>query len=394
MQHKIDAIDYPCTHQYTLEGLEPIGHLKKRLDMMPGDFFEGDSFLDIGCNKGFFSLKAKQSCKYVEAIDNTPEYVVLCRDLGINTKQVSFRQYNPDRMFDRIMIGNVLHYMYRECGTWDFIIKLAAITTIKGLVLIEAPTGMECKDMKGVFSKELEKGFNHDTFMNEMSKFFTLKTISNSPSPDRYIMLFERKQEPYTTYEVMARNTIGKIVKESDESIVYNHNNETIVKIQGNNSVKDQIRFFITSHSPISNGVKTWIYDQDGFVGWTEKYEDKKPLRYFKRQEECWQQICRHNVFLARLGYTDIDTATLNFFDDLTMFDKGGICHVEDLHRLCVDDIDSGWYFTMLKNSYNIPLDLKMIQKALKTRDSFEIEKMYSSFLKPKIKQSRWRLFK
>ena len=364
------------------------------MKIIPLSFFEGDSFLDIGSNKGFFSLFAKKTCRYVEAIDNVPEYVVLCKNLGINTTYASFRQYNPSQKFDRIMIGNVMHYMYRECGGWEFIIKLAAISN--GLVLIEAPTGMECNDMKGVFPKELEKNFNHSLFMEKMGEFFNVVLIANSPSPDRYIMLFERKQ--VAQYH-LDKNDLSdwKILKKGDESVVYRLKNYVIKIITKPHTVKDEIQIFIASHSPISNGFKEMIYDQNGFAGWTEEYSEQRILRYFKKQDEVWQQVCRHNVFLAKLGYTDIDVATINFFIDFTLFDKGGIRHVEDMSEDLIKNLETGFYFSMLRNSYNIPINLKKIHKTLNTRDSFKIQKMYEDmivFKSTKISLGLGRFFK
>ncbi len=350
-QERIDSIAYPCTHEYILDPLEPTGHLKRRVDLMPKEFFTGSRFLDIGSNKGFFSLFAKKNNMEVDAIDIIPEYVDLCNDLGINTILTSFRDFNPDKRYDRIMAGNVLHYMFRECDGWEFICKLAAIST--GLVLIEAPLGMECGDMKGVLKPELESKYNKKSFMKEMEKYFKLTSISPSPSPDRYIMLFERKN---VEIRKVKDNTI-EIFKKSD-----------------GNTEKDIIRILVASMSPISNGLLALTYKNNTFIGWIEEISKTRILLYKEKQNEVFNKICEHNIFLAKLGYTDVDNATINFFENLRLFDKGGVYHIKDVKQ---EWIEKDKHFTiMTKNSYD-DIDIDKILKALNTRDSNKIQKCY-----------------
>ncbi len=374
-QEEIDAIDYPPTHQYNLERLEPVGALRKRMRLIPNQIFNGKRFLDIGCNKGFFSLLAKKRCMEVEAIDNQDSYVRLCKNLGINTQLSTFREYNPDKKYDRIMMGNVMHYMYRECGDWSFIIKLAAISS--GLVLIEAPTGMNCKIMKDAIPKHLRKNFNDEAFRNAMKPFFILKSISNSPSQGRYIMLFERIKEPTVAFAI--HDGIS-IIKQDGESTVY-QSKDNIIKIQNNHSEKDEIRIFIASHSPISNGIKSLVYNYGKYQGWVEEKSDQKKLKPYTNQEHIFQKLCIHNIYLAKLGYTEVDMAVSNFWPDLQMYDKGGIRHVQDVDPLAYTDLKTGWFFTMFRNQFNIPIDFEKIQKGLKTHNSLEIQKMYEEFI-------------
>ncbi len=374
-QAEIDKLDYPPTHQYNLERLEPLGALKKRMRLIPYQIFNGKRFLDIGCNKGFFSLVAKQGCEIVEAIDNNRDYVNLCKKLGINVQLSTFREFNPDKKYDRIMMGNVMHYMYRECGDWSFIIKLAAISS--GLVLIEAPTGMNCKLMKDAIPKHLRKNFNNDMFMESMNRFFTLKSISNSPSQGRYIMLFERIQEPTVAFAI--HDGIS-IIKQDKESTVYK-SKDNIIKIQNNHTEKDEIRIFIASHSPISNGIKSLVYNYGNYQGWTEEISDQIKLKPYTNQEQVFQKLCIHNVYLAKLGYTEVDMSVSNFWPDMVFYDKGGIRHVTDVDPLSYNDINTGWFFTMFRNQFNIPIDFESIQLSLKTRSSFKIQKMYEGFI-------------
>ncbi len=43
-QAEIDSIDYPPTHQYNLEKLEPLGSLRRRMRLIPNQIFYGKRF--------------------------------------------------------------------------------------------------------------------------------------------------------------------------------------------------------------------------------------------------------------------------------------------------------------------------------------------------------------
>ena len=381
-QDEIDSIEYPPTHEYDLETLTPKGVLAKRMKLYPQSFFKGDSFLDIGCNKGFFSLLAKQGCRKVKGIDYDPKCIDLCKKLGLDVELGTFRDYNPTEKFDRIFMGNIMHYMYRECEGWEFIIKLAAISS--GEVLIEAPTGMNCKAMKPVFEKRLRANFNEDEFMKHMNKFFTLISKANSPNNNRYIMHFRRKVQLPMVIHSMSEFDGAKKIKETKESTCYRHGN-LIYKIQKNRSTEDEIGYFIASHSPVSNGVYTWMYHyKDGFIGWVERYSEKKSLGHYDKQEEVFKKLCEHNVYLAKLGYTEMDMGTSNFMEDLTMVDKGGVWHIKDIQNIALGK--DGYFLKMFRDSFDIPLEYDLIHETLATRDSKKIENMYQGFLQKEEK--------
>jgi len=204
-------------------------------------------------------------------------------------------------------------------------------------------------------------------------------------------MLFERKEEPILQLEEIQK---GVKIKEDKESIIFKLG-DRILKLQEKHTVKDEIRYFIASHSPISNGVLEWIYSDGEFQGWTEEYSNLERIIYKQRQNEVWQKICEHNIFLAKLGYTDIDTATINFFSNLTLFDKGGTFHIDDLIPLWIEDITTGYYFIMFGNSYDIPIDLIPIHHALNSKDSYKIQKVYEDMITSKSQKfSLKRFFK
>ncbi|MHC4388404.1 MAG: class I SAM-dependent methyltransferase, partial [Planctomycetota bacterium] len=196
-QQLIDALAYPPTHTYVLDGLKPTGVLAERFAVLKGlvpDFFNANnSFLDVGCNKGFFSLYGSQFFNEVVGIDNTPEFIDLCTKLKRpNTEFIltDFRNYTPSKRFDRILLGNVHHYLFRSCQGWDWLYKLAAIS--KGLVVIEGPVDMSCPDMSDVLCGDLREHFNYEEFIEVMNKFFVLKskTPTVGYTPGRHVIVF------------------------------------------------------------------------------------------------------------------------------------------------------------------------------------------------------------
>jgi hypothetical protein len=90
------------------------------------------------------------------------------------------------------------------------------------------------------------------------------------------------------------------------------------------------------------------------------------------------------------MGYYEADMGSTNFFDDLTLFDKGGVHHIQDMHPSGFEDVKSGYFFKMFRNGFTIPIDYDTIQTALKTRNSLEIEKMYRNMMVSDKKKHFW----
>lgn len=357
-QEEINALSYPCTHEYLLDTLEPVGDLKRRMDVIPHEFFTGSNFLDIGCNKGYFSLLAKRNCKYVESIEPTQEYYELCVRLGLNVKNVNFRDYTTEIEFNRVMLGNVIHYLFRESG-WDFIKKLACISI--DLVLVECPTEW-CSDLNNMFP-----GYNYGIFKDKMGEYFDIITETDSPSPDRKIILFKRKDDEFSKrYELKDLN-LGKTIKNDANSSTYS--SDFITKIYpkiNKNTIK------IASLSPISNGLTGFVYDGVKCVGWCEDKLEGRLLEYKEKQTWIFKKICEHEVYLSRVGYFDLDTSMINFIDGF-LFDKGAIIPISELSEDWIKKFE-----IMFRNSYDFTDEfIARLVNALNTKDSKKIEDSY-----------------
>ena len=332
-QFLVDSLPYPSTHEYKLNGLKPVGTLKIRLAILnevAPKFFSGHNFLDIGCNKGFFSLLAAESFDRVQSIDTDERFIKLCRFLkqpNMDIFHTSFRDFAPQLEFDKIFIGNVHHYIFKECRGWEWISKLAAIS--RGEVLIEGPVDMNCKDMISVIPEDLQLKFTFEKFMQVMESFFSLEQKVPSVSPGRWAMLFRRKVDKFDRRIQLHSLPILRIFKKDKNSIVFLTKIESqrvIAKIY-ENSVRDlRIRINIARFSPISNDVIGSVYHNERFVGWLEEYMDYSSYNYKENQIKLFKLICDHTIFLAKLGYFDCDCATINFFKNSNkLFDKGSI---------------------------------------------------------------------
>ena len=207
-QSVIDSIKYPPTHTYNLSPLYPTGILEKRMQIIERvcpNLFEGESFLDVGANKGYFMMRATQKCERVWAVEPDfscchvlleimpPGKVSLhCGTFG-NFHEI--REIPEVRLFDRVFIGNGHHYPYKEAGNWSWVDKLADLST--GIVVLEGPTGMECKDMLRTFpTEELRAGFNWEAMQAAFEPHFELKdkVPTYGYTPDRYVIRMWRTQ--------------------------------------------------------------------------------------------------------------------------------------------------------------------------------------------------------
>jgi SAM-dependent methyltransferase len=361
LQKKIDALDYPPTHQYRLEPLKPDGFLRNRYEIMKlvsPDFFTGENFLDVGCNKGFFSLLASQNCNSVTSIDFDKRFTDLCIDLAqknMTIQQKSFREFIPRKTYDRILLGNVHHYIYKETGNWDWIKKLAVISTDK--VMVEGAVSMKCNDMKIAIPKSLQSGFND--FLVEMTEYFDIIMTAQSMSPDRSVILFQRKKDKFGNSYQLNDLKIDKVIKDDPNSMVLKIKENKIAKI---NKLKpddifpiSKINTNIARLSPISNNAVGSVYDGDKFVGWLEDEEPDVKYKYKENQKEMFQLHCTHMQYLARLNYFDGDCSMINVFKVTNkLFDKGMVIPIPDMTNQMID-----YYFKYMDDSYDLSFDTK-----------------------------------
>ena len=170
-------------------------------------------------------------------------------------------------------------------------------------------------------------------------------------SPDRFMALWKRKEFEITEYPE------GQYIKKSFRKNEYVNNN--------------QVSIFVASTSPISNGLVGL-----GSSYWYET-RDRSPLyRYFENENELFKKHLDHEIYLSKLGYFDIDSATINFFKTSnTMFDKSAVIPVAHVKQVQVDA-----YFKLLNQSYktiSTPVQ-EVTREALLTSNPVEYEKAFT----------------
>ncbi len=211
-QKLIDAIAYPPTHEYLYAPLTPLGVLKERehriLRACPKFYGKpGDSFLDIGFNKGYFTLAAEMHGCKVTGIE--PDLACwelvgqLRRNLGTFLEYGSFKDATSGLLFtasggfgfDRVFCGNGPHYPYREAGGWGWLDTIGKIIKPDAIVVFEGPTGMECEDMVKCIPRDIQKDFHYQALIYEMEERAGLKMVGSphrsvSYTPDRWITVW------------------------------------------------------------------------------------------------------------------------------------------------------------------------------------------------------------
>jgi len=384
------SLEYPPTHTYDTNSFEPTNILKKRIEKINSiapEFFKGEKLLDLACNKGGISFYYAKNFKRVIGIDKFKEFIDFCNSNNkfnnVKFIQSSFRDLILDERFDRIFIGNAHHYFFNDSGGHNWIHKLAVLSC--GKVLIEGPVGMECSDMSRCIPAELQDEFTFDKFMGMMNKYFVLKAKipTVSATPDRYIMLFERKKDSFDNkYQLKDLKILKKIlVRDIGSNILLT--DKGLAKIITNGKFRET-SINIARLSPISNGLIGTIYKGSKFIGWLEKYNKFRPYRSFENEIPLFVLHCKNQVFLARVGYIDLDNSGINHFtNNNKLFDKGDIYPIKWMGERNYKYPD-GTYFRVLNQSYRkIPKDIQIkISKALSTKDSKIIEQTYKEIIK------------
>jgi len=204
LQNDIDAIAYPPTHTYELKGLKPGRQLAERVKVIEKEFpqfFQGGELLDVGCNKGFFSLYHRGT---VVGIDPAGDCITLCKKLCNSGEfhQASFKEYTTVKKFARVFIGNGHHYPFIEYEGWTFIEKLGNLTLPGGFVLLEGPVDTTGVDAKRCIPEHLVSEFTQDKLLEAFEPFFELVKLIRSPLVDRYFLLFKKREggEIYQKY--------------------------------------------------------------------------------------------------------------------------------------------------------------------------------------------------
>ena len=390
LQTIIDALSYPPTHTYVLGDREhptATGVLAERLQIMrrlTPEFWQSTpgTMLDVGCNKGFFSLLGKQAFEQVVGIDPVSGYVDLCREICPSGEFVatSFRDYVPAQLFDRVLIANGHHHLFKE-SSWAWVRKLAAITRHNALVLIEgipnesAPDGAEFP------------GLREEDFLCAMKQHFDL--LAQGPScgytPGRQIWLFKRhfadlhRTVNYTnlSFKTVARE--GRIrgswhqaqIAFSDTHVYKTYAHPTDPSLW--------IRAAIASLMPGATGITSWIIRDGQVVGWSELRAEGSPgivgwttINNFdeatRYAQQCHADLSRYERELILVGYFDADPSLTNIVGG-KIVDKNNVLPISQLGPKQYDFIH-GTTATVMRGRGADENDILRLCSVMATRDA------------------------
>lgn len=121
----IKQLNYPENYMFDAKTLLPEGVLSKRVELMkeniPELFTGGTSLLDIGCNKGYFSLLLSKKYKRIVGYDVDVRMIEIARDVksyhGI--KNVEFNvgglvDISNRSRYETVYLGGVHHLIFAQ----------------------------------------------------------------------------------------------------------------------------------------------------------------------------------------------------------------------------------------------------------------------------------------
>lgn len=339
LQVRIDALDYPPTHTYVLDGIggpTPTGILAERwalLRHVGGSFWDctrdSSTFLDVGANKGFFSLMARAAGFEVTAIDPDPACAQLVGDLDLDSVQATFREWAPPaQRLDRVFLGNAHHYCYRDAG-WAWALKLAAVVKPRGQVLIEGPLGNDCPDMAKTFDglPGLLADFTRGAFFAALHPFFDVLACEPTVSytPGRFVVRLVRLATPVCSPDQVDRTNLVW-TNEKATSTLYAQPDGSLAKLYREPFPGLERSVAFGAVLPGASPLVAEVRRSDCFTGWLEAHVSQdtqfRAGQAFRppsdsaaltKERLIWRAACRRNAILARLGMVDVDLGLANW---------------------------------------------------------------------------------
>jgi len=337
LQKKLEEMKYPPTQVYNIKNLVPDDFLKKRISIInkiAPEFFEGNSFLDIGMNKGFFTFHASNPTNHCTGIEPELKYFELCKEiknhLGSNNvllQNCSFQHFCPSRLYDRAFIGNVMHYLYRgrlaeKKNGWTWVNKLAASMSSGGILIIESPLdGKENPDIKYLAD---DPEYTRESFIKVFSQFFDVLDIVNSPSKFRYIIKLKRKDNPlHKIYHYENLKNVKSLDPRTDRETFLTSEGDVCKILHTVPSYHFLIQTAAVSYLPTRANLKGIVL-KDGVIKGIIQ-EDLGEQTKFKDINQCWCLYEKDQKLLLRLGCLDVDWGVVNIISD-KIVDVGSIC--------------------------------------------------------------------
>ena len=336
LQEQLEKLEYPPTHNYLIKDLIPDNFLKERVERIKSIcpiFFSGKCFLDIGGSKGFFTLLASKEINECTYLEPRKDYVDLVRNIVIELKlnnifleAVEFKYYQPNKLFDRVFIGNCLHYLYQQRDSnikegWSFLYKLASMVKTGGIVIIESPLdGKENPDIKYLAN---DPDYNRKTFEKLFSEFFEIGEIIDSPSLFRYIIKLTRKDNPLDNKVELQNISIKEKLDYREGKNTFISTNNQICKVFNSPmSLKElDMRELIIINSinnlPTRARLKGVIVNEGKIKGIIQEM-----VIGISIYRLVWELFVQDQKLLNNLGYCELDWGAVNIAPNGEIFDK------------------------------------------------------------------------
>ena len=402
LQARMDTLAYPPSCVYRIDGLvpaEPLATREANLIKVCPKFYGGHFLLDVGCNKGYHSLKAAQAGMGVDALDTDIRCIELCRDIATALDlpngrarffHTGFRDWRPVQRYDRVFLGHCYHHVFMECGGWEWIDKLSCVCQDGALVVIEGPRGYATSPDLHPFMQRWEREFTAERFNAEMMRH-GFNRIATGPSSyytiERDIMVFRYhgiSTVPLSDLKIggMIRDAArpgGQAIHRAFDGGIH-----VALKLRdGPIPVAEQIEIEISALAGYSNGMSAWVTGPGGrAIGWLEEFDEREPNVHFAHQKEIFHALCRRNVRLTRQGYYEADPCTTNWWaspnSEPMMFDKDSVRHISTFTPDHVATLMKNWAL-----SYNTiaGAGLKTLRETMESRSSVNLEALMQQWL-------------
>lgn len=257
LQKRIDST-YPPNHCYDIDTLECAAGTMERAEQIKSyinDLIKDKVVLDIGCNKGYFSLWcALNGAKQVIAQDINPEYTVLLRDV-INHKSMSgdakdvnalkIRNLNHEitlvnepistyfREGDIALILGAAHYLTYEQGLdWIYRLYIMGYDLFIELPISKEDPVVQVHEKAGT-ANENSKLLSMEAFMEKTKGLYDVKDLGRCAGLGRRL-LYCKKQAIWTDslelidlakWEVISNTAMAVVLKKGDQVLKLNFKN-------------------------------------------------------------------------------------------------------------------------------------------------------------------------
>lgn len=204
LQNKLDSVIYPSNYHYDIATLTPKGILKRRVARLkqfaPELFQKTTSFLDIGCSLGYFLFYHTSLGANATGIDKDlamAKLVANARGFKVQLFDGTFKDFDSEKIFETVFLGNVFHYLYKE-GGWGVVSKIARLCG--KYCIVESPVDRRyfVKHDKhgrmdlGHTSYSLDD-YTWENFLKYFGEFFDLIRTGDSFCPGRKIVVLKKR---------------------------------------------------------------------------------------------------------------------------------------------------------------------------------------------------------